>query len=103
MDIKAFNEEYGIENWFEETFFHGRYSIKEIEDIVSIKFEKPIKAEDTTITDEPNGDRTDYRLTLALVGDEDEEYDEYYDVDIYYLKTRNKGEIYVTEINVDVY
>lgn len=84
----------GLEGW--------RGTKKELELKLSDYFEKKIKLSDCT-KDCCTPDN-DYLLSGNLIGDgkKDERfgYDGYVDLDVYYLKMREKGHIYITEILV---
>ena len=89
MNRKAMDMEYKLEL----ALLHKRFvSIEDIERDASFVLNKEVKFEESTNEDDLN---LDYELLCGL-----ELKDNYYYINIYYLKTRC-DEMYITEISVD--
>ena len=87
---------------FIANFTMWRGTKKELEKELSDHFRKKITLANTTENDCEESKEYDYRYTFNLIG-EDDEYEEYIDIDIYFLKMRKKGHIYITEVSVEYY
>lgn len=81
-----------------ESFVGWRGTKKQLEAELSEIFNKKIELHDTTEKDETD---YDYMYTFNIVGDNDDK-GYWIDADIYFLKMRKRGNIYVTEVNVEM-
>lgn len=75
-----------------ENLVGKRFSKKELEENVSILVKEKVKFEETTNKDNID---LDYELLCGI-----KTCDNYYFINIYYLRTRNRS-LYITEVSVD--